>query len=113
MKTKRLEPQRRTLYITEYALTKGILVGQGFLCESRRADGVLLDDYGGRMVKVDWPGGPNDETVFHKPHWYDTLEEAKVRVAKMVAAKLVSVDKARNALLAMQNNGVAVKEIGK
>lgn len=113
MKNARSAPERKTFYITQYALTKGILVGQGRLCESRRSDGVLLDDYGGRMVSVIWPGGLNGEALFHKPDWHDTLEAAQERVAKMVAAKLATIDKQRAALLQMQQHGASVKEIGK
>lgn len=86
----------QTYYITKYALTGGIMKVKGYLCESRRPDGVLVDDYGGKMVSVVWVPDPSfgsGSTLFHKPEWHTTLEAAQSRLEEMKAAKLRSLRK--------------------
>lgn len=91
----------RTYYITQYALTKGIHTVSGQLCISKRSDGSVLDDYGGRMIKA-------GDGYYHKPHWHETLEEANAQVAKMVSAKIASLDKQRKRLEELRLNGAKV-----
>ncbi len=85
----------QTYYITKYALTGGIVKVKGRLCESRRADGTLVDDYGGTMVKVVWVAVRfgTDTATFHKGEWHTSLEAAQDRVQEMKAAKLKSLRK--------------------
>ena len=86
----------QTYYITKYALTGGIVKVKGRLCESRRADGTLVDDYGGTMVEVVWAAAARFGTAtatFYKDEWHTTLEAAQDRVQEMKAAKLKSLRK--------------------
>ena len=85
----------QTYYITKYALTGGIVKVKGYLCESRRTDGTLIDDYGGKMVSVVWVAGEYrlESATFHNPEWHTTLEAAQARVEEMKAAKLKSLRK--------------------
>ena len=82
----------QTYYITKYALTGGIAKVKGHLCEDRRLDGTLLEDYGGRMISVVWEGR-SLPTYFHMGEWHTTLEAAQARVEEMKAAKLKSLRK--------------------
>jgi hypothetical protein len=83
-------------YITQYALTKGIY----------EANGEVSSFGGGSMIAVEWTGGRR--TTFHKPHWHATLEEAEAQVAKMVSAKIASLDKQRKRLETLRLNGAKV-----
>ena len=80
----------QTYYITKYALTGGIVKVKGRLCESRRPDGTLVDDYGGTMDKGVWVAVRfgTDTATFHKGEWHTTLEAAQDRVQAMKSAKL-------------------------
>lgn len=66
------------VYVTQYALATGILRFQNV----RRCDSVSS-----KMIDCD------KQQLFHKPHWYETLEEAEVQVEKMRQAKIKSLQK--------------------
>ena len=79
----------------ELLVEDAIVKVKGRLCESRRADGTLVDDYGGTMVKVVWVAVRfgTDTATFHKGEWHTSLEAAQDRVQEMKAAKLKSLRK--------------------
>lgn len=85
----------QTYYITKYALTGGIVKVKGYLCESRRTDGTLVDDYGGNLISVVWAARRFGAATanFHKGEWHTTLEAAQDRVQAMKAARLKSLRK--------------------
>ena len=74
-----------TVYITKYALTKGILEAQG--------DG--RDDSDTRIVVIP-VGGSNH--YYHGQDWHLTFEAAQERVRVMTAAKKKSLQKALDEL---------------
>lgn len=68
------------VYITKYALTKGIIV---------RDDAELCRDVSDKMISV--PG--QFTSYFHKPDWHETRETALTQCERMRAAKIKSVEK--------------------
>lgn len=86
----------RTFYVTEYALSKGIIEVKGCIIpDSTNSLGEVIREYGGKLLDALWPGGINGRALFHRPHWHETLEGAKARVVKVARAKLKSLDKQR------------------
>ncbi len=81
------------VFITKYALTKGIL----------RLESVeLIDD--GQRPWVKWGTWGSA----HGDDWHRTEEAAQLRVAKMVDAKLASLDKQRLKLVKLREKGVRI-----
>jgi hypothetical protein len=66
------------VYVTKYALTKGIIVVE------------LIKGDDERMVTVKWKEG-GYPAYFHKPDWHLTREEAVSRAKAMKANKLESL----------------------
>jgi len=73
------------IWITAYALTKGILE-----CESQD-ETVSLKDHN---VVVKWKGGMNEVAMFHGNDWHLSKEQAINRVRDMIDAKRKSLEKA-------------------
>jgi predicted house-cleaning NTP pyrophosphatase (Maf/HAM1 superfamily) len=69
------------VWITRYALTKGILTAENVRHCINTAD---------TMIAID---GVYSGAVFHKPHWHTSREEALDRAGNMVLKKLASIDK--------------------
>ena len=67
-----------TVYITKYALTRGILETE------------LIRHYNG-SVTVRWPDGLNDEMRFYGKDWYFDLTEAKYYVELMRQRRIISL----------------------
>lgn len=71
----------KSVYITKYALTKGIqkceVRGD---CDSKKA-----------VVTVVWEGGLNGVAYFHKPYWHTTKEDAVIHARFMRDNKVASM----------------------
>lgn len=68
------------IYITKYALTKGIIEAELIKTDSDRATVPSLSN-------------PEYRQMFYKGEWFYTLEQAKIRAEEMREAKLKSLDK--------------------
>lgn len=84
-KIARPEPVLVTLYITKYALTKGILEAQG---EIR----------GGETNMAIVPVSNSGHHYYHRQDWHLTFEAAQERVREMAVARRKSLQKALDAL---------------
>jgi hypothetical protein len=69
------------VYITKYALTKGILVEN---------DAEICADINPKMICIS-RNGFNDH--YHKPHWHETWEEALAQALQMKTDKIISLQK--------------------
>lgn len=70
----------KDIYVTRFALSAGIV---------RYA----MDHIDGDMVVVHSPAGMNRCEMFHKPHWYEGVDEAIVRAETMQRKKIASIAK--------------------
>lgn len=92
--------ERRTVFVTKYALTDGIIE-----CET------LESDHNGEKYQfVKWLGGCNGRKLFTKHEWRPTLFEAQERAREMAKSRLKSLEKQRKRLEAIVRDGVKVKE---
>lgn len=71
------------IYITKYALTKGILVAES-------------DKFSENMAVVKING---TSTYFFGKDWHQSLEEAKVKYSQMITVKLRSIERQKKKLL--------------
>ena len=69
-------------YITKYVLTQGILEREG---------NVWRDDV--KTINVKEEGALNGGSLYFKPFWHDTREEAIAHAEKLREAKLKSIEK--------------------
>jgi len=74
-------------YITQHALTKGILDLPGEIVSETPT-----------MVQIE----AKSPTFYHKPHWHLTMEEAVAQAEKMRLAKIASLEKQLAKLKALQ-----------
>lgn len=78
-----MEPKTFPVWVTKYALTKGILhYPRARLCEARTFSGDLIVEVGRGHY-------------YQRGEWFRSEEEAKVDARKRAARKLASLDKAR------------------
>lgn len=70
------------VWITSYALTKGVFEIEAEICEDTI--------YQGSMIKEVSEGLP---IYYHKPHWWHSKELALVRAEQMRNAKIKSMEK--------------------
>lgn len=95
----------RKVYVTQYALTRGII--EATIDEEWTARvNARVGDSG--YVDVLWPGGMNGRAVFSGTEWSPTLEEAQASVREMVAVKLKSLEKQRVRLEKLAKDGAKV-----
>lgn len=66
------------IYITQYALTKGILEKE---VEETSFENMVKENIGGY------------NQMYHKPHWHSTKEEAVIQAEKMRLSKISSLNK--------------------
>lgn len=81
----------KTVFITKYALTDGIL--------QRDTVGPVDEE---RYVTVVWPDGLNGVAHFGRNDWYDTRDFAVKRAEQMRQAKIKSLQKQITKLEAMK-----------
>lgn len=104
-KPPRVEQNDQTYFITKYALTTGVMKVMGHLCEPPIRGGV--SNMVSTVTSGDWSGR---RTLFHKPHWHTTLEDAEARVAVMVQAKFKALRKQEAALEVIRLNGAKIDD---
>jgi hypothetical protein len=68
-------------YITQYALTQGILEMEGEVCD------------GGKVFAASLDGGSIVHSYFHRGHWHLTKKEAIYAAANMRGRKIASLKK--------------------
>lgn len=93
----------RKVYVTKYALTKGI---RECAINERWTD--AADEASSGRVCVDWENGFNGVLGLARGEWQPTIEAAQARVSEMVAAKLKSLDKQRAKLERLARDGAKV-----
>ncbi len=80
-----VKPILPKVWITKYALTKGVFTAVNVV------QGVGTSD---RMITVSVKSGRHMATeYFHKPQWHTTEEDARAQVQKMVNAALKAIKK--------------------
>ncbi len=85
---KRVDEQR-TVYITKYALTKGIL--------EERA--LIFSNSDGKMIRFKAGGY---DTYYHTPDWHPTMEQAVTHAEWMRARKIASLEKSLKKMEALK-----------
>jgi hypothetical protein len=88
------------VWITKYALTKGIIVAEAEKCNA----GWLA-----KSAMVEWRGGMNGIEFFHGRDWHMTLEGALVRVKQMIDVKRKSLAKQAAKLEEFARSDLATK----
>ena len=77
-----------TVYVTQYALTKGIQEKEVWLC----GNDVQCSDVN-QCVMVNVVLGSFSNEFYHKPHWHVTKEDAIKQANAMKARKVQSLNK--------------------
>jgi hypothetical protein len=67
------------VYITTYALSKGIYAVEVDICDT--------------YPKLAFRTNDSWETSYHKPHWHETIEEAQAQAETMRVNKITSLKK--------------------
>ena len=77
------EPKRFKVWVTKYALTRGMIVSTGEETECPTMIVVVGDDEN--------PVPPHRQMIIHKPYWHTDEESAKDHVRTMVRRKIRSL----------------------
>ncbi len=72
------------VYVTRYGLTQGIW---------KLANGVVDDRISDKMVTIRGRTALSQTMHFHKPDWYESETEARLRVVDMKNAKIKSLER--------------------
>lgn len=83
------EPKKMRVYVTKYALTKGVIVRD---VETTHIDSLVTE----RSTCM----------CYHRPDWHETRAEAEAQVAKMIDARRKSLAKQLAALEKLAAGGV-------
>ncbi|TXH59304.1 MAG: hypothetical protein E6Q97_00205 [Desulfurellales bacterium] len=78
------EPEKRTYWVTKYALTEGIHEVTGYVKSNTR---------GLPMLVADWPGAPNGWALFQGEDWHDSLGKARERTVRMAERKIIALQR--------------------